>query len=109
MIETILCILKGDFIIGKDCDKIEASYKAKVVELQSEVEKLQGDKQTLMYNGNVKTADLASALKQLSDANARAEHLQAAVENLRGDLSVSNGSRDRAHIKISAAIKALQS
>jgi len=54
-------------------------------------------------------SQINNANKQLAVANAKAEHLQAAVDNLRGELSVSNGSRDRAHIKISAAMKALQS
>jgi len=96
MIDAALHILRGDYItiaehinvIGEVSEKIDASHKANAAKLQSQIDDLR---------------------KRLADANARAEHLQAAVENLRGDLSVSNGSRDRAHIKISAAIKALQS
>lgn len=117
MINAILCFFRGEYItldehaeaLREVSDKIDAHHNKHAADLQSQIDKLQDANKTLAYNNNVITADLASVLKNLADANANAVHLQAAVENLRGDLSVSNGSRDRAHIKISAAMKALQS
>lgn len=47
--------------------------------------------------------------KSLSVEKTKVAALEGTVESLRANLAVCNGSRDRANVKITAAIKALQS